>query len=362
MVYSRRNILKGASALLAAPWLEKAVFSQTSVSTPATPSNSVADPISYVNPQFRAPVAKFPPNLPSLDAKLLEMARARTKSMPPVPLLPGVTEHMVPGSKGAPDVKVYVVGDSPGASKPAILHIHGGGYVLLSGVITKDAVDLVKNLDCVMVSVEYRLAPETQFPGSLEDNYAALRWMNENAKQLGIDPSRIAVKGESAGGGHAAMITLAVRERKEFKFCHQVLIYPELDDRTGSTRKLPPYLGHYVWTAESNQFAWTSLLGIPAGSKTVPPNSVPARVENLEGLPPAFIGVGSIDLFAPEDIEYSRRLLDAGISTELVVVPGGYHGFDLLCPDAPLSVQFASVWTDSLRRAFASSSTSLPAN
>jgi acetyl esterase/lipase len=254
------------------------------------------------------------------------------------------------------------VGDSPGASKPAILHIHGGGYVLLSGAITPDAVELVKKLDCVMVSVEYRLAPETHFPGSLEDNYAALRWMNENAKELGIDLARVAVKGESAGGGHAAMITLAVRERKEFKFCHQVLIYPELDDRTGSTRTLPPYLGHYVWTAESNQFAWTSLLGIPAGSTTVPSNSVPARVENLEGLPPAFIGVGSIDLFAPEDMEYSRRLLEAGVSTELMVVPGGYHGFDIFCPEAPLSVQFAGAWTQALQRAFTSGHTSAPAS
>jgi acetyl esterase/lipase len=357
MGLTRRNVLKGATALLAAPWLEQAVFSQTQASAV---SSSVDDPLSYVNPQFRGPIEKLT-STTSFDANSLQVARARDRSMPPT-LLPGVTEHSVPGAKGAPNVGVFVVGDSSGASKPAILHIHGGGYILGNGSITQDEIDLAKTLDCVVVSVDYRLAPETQFPGSLEDNYAALRWMHENAKQLGIAPSRIAVRGISAGGGHAAMLTLAVRERKEFKLCQQILIYPMLDDRTGSTRNLPPYLGHYLWTPQSNRFGWSSLLGVPAGSKSVPINSVPARVEDLGGLPPAFIGVGSIDLFAPENAEYSRRLLEAGVSTELMVVPGGYHAFDILCPDAPLSEQFKSAWTQALRRAFASGGTSSQAS
>lgn len=354
MTYTRRNILKGASALLAAPWLEQFTFSQTH--EPAA-TGTVADPLSYVNPEFRAGLAA-PSATESLDANLLQMARAREKNAPLAPLLPGVTEHFAAGAAGAPNVRLFVVGDSPGASKPAVLHIHGGGYILGSGSITQAEVELVKKLDCVVVSVDYRLAPETHFPGSLEDNYAALRWMNENAKQLGIDTSRIAVKGESAGGGHAAMLALEVRDRKEFTFCQQVLIYPMLDDRTGSTRDVPPYIGHYIWTPQSNQFGWTSLLGMPAGSKTVPLNSVPARVENLAGLPAAFIGVGSIDLFAPEDVEYSRRLLEAGVPTELMVVPGGYHGFDIFHPDVPLSVQFKSVWMQALVRAFESGRTS----
>jgi len=358
MICTRRNVLKGASALLAAPWLEHAVFSETR--EPAY-SNSVEDPLNYVNHEFRAPLAKLPSTI-SLDAKLLQEARSRDKSSAPLPLLPGVSEHFVQGSNGAPNVRLFVVGNSPGASKPAILHIHGGGFVLMSGAITRDEIELVKKLDCVVVSVDYRLAPETRFPGSLEDNYAGLRWMNENAKQLGIDPARIAVKGESAGGGHAAMLTLVARDRKEFAFCQQVLIYPMLDDRTGSTRNVPPYLGNYIWTAQSNRFGWSSLLGVPAGSKIVPINSVPARAKNLGALPPTFIGVGSIDLFAPEDIEYSRRLLEAGVPTELMVVPGGYHGFDIFCPDEPLSLQFKSVSTEALRRAFASGRTSSQAS
>jgi acetyl esterase/lipase len=358
MAYTRRSVLKGASALLAAPWIEQAAFSE--MREPAD-STSVEDPLSYVNPEFRAGLAPHASSA-SVDAKTIQTVRSSPTLSALPPLLPGVSEHLVPGAKGAPDVRLFVVGDSPGASKPGILHIHGGGFVLMNGAITPAEIELVKKFDCVVVSVDYRLAPETRFPGSLEDNYAALRWMNENAKQLGIDPARIAVKGESAGGGHAAMLTLAVRDRKEFAFCQQVLIYPELDDRTGSTRNLPPYLGHYIWTAQSNRFAWESLLGIPAGSKTVPPNSVPARVENLAGLPPAFIGVGSIDLFAPEDMEYARRLLEAGVATELVVVPGGYHGFDIFCVDAPLTVQFESAWAQALRRAFAGGGSSSPAS
>ena len=125
-----------------------------------------------------------------------------------------------------------------------------------------------------------------------------------------------------------------------------------LDDRTGSTRQMPPYLGHYLWTPASNRFGWTSLLGVSAGSAAVPPNSVPARVSDLKGLPPAFVGVGSIDLFAPEDIEYTQRLLAAGVAVELNVVPGGFHAFDGIAQDASLSRQFAQAWREALRRAF----------
>jgi acetyl esterase/lipase len=161
---------------------------------------------------------------------------------------------------------------------------------------------------CVVVSVDYRLAPETKFPGSLEDNYAALRWAHSNAEMLGIDRKRIAVGGESAGGGHAAALAIHARDRGEIPIAFQMLIYPMLDDRTGSTRPAPLAVGKFVWIAESNRFGWTALLGVPAGSADVPKGSVPARVDSVAGLPPAYIGVGSIDLFVNEDIEYARRI------------------------------------------------------
>jgi acetyl esterase/lipase len=126
-----------------------------------------------------------------------------------------------------------------------------------------------------------------------------------------------------------------------------------LDDRTGSTQPVPPHIGAFVWTAESNRFGWTSLLGVPAGSPKVPAGSVPARVENLAGLPQAFIVVGAIDLFVDENIEYARRLIAAGVPTELHVVPGAYHGFDLLAPNAKVAARFTDYWTTALRRALA---------
>src|SRR4029077_17645569 len=141
-----------------------------------------------------------------------------------------------------------------------------------------------QSCNCVVVSVEYRLAPETPFPGALEDNYTALRWLYANAETLGVDRNRIAIGGESAGGGHAAALAIAARDRKEVPVIFQLLIYPMLDDRTGSSRPVPPHIGEFIWTAQSNVFGWSSLLGVPAGSAKVPAGAVPARVEDLSGL------------------------------------------------------------------------------
>ena len=323
---------------------------------------SPIDPMQLVNPQFRAALqAMVGPDSPPTEWTTAMVAQMREGSKGLArPLLPApaVVKRMIPGPKGAPEVPLYITGAAAGASKPAVLHIHGGGYIAGSAAYSqRDIQELAANHDCVAMSVDYRLAPETPFPGSLEDNYAALLWMYTNAAELGIDRSRIAIKGESAGGGHAAALAIAARDRGEVPICLQVLIYPALDDRTGSTMPVPPYIGHYIWTAESNRFAWTSLLGKPAGSiagsAQPPTGAVPARVENLAGLPPAWIGVGSVDLFANEDLEYGRRLLQAGVSTELHLVPGGYHGFDIFVPQAPLSVAFIEGWNAALHRAFA---------
>ena len=331
----------------------------SSTQTLSSPVSRSTDPFDYVNPEFRPALKAFAPileSLPPLSASTLAAWRqdSAVDRFPAQPT-PTVKERTIPGPAGNPNLRVFVIGDSPDASRPAILHIHGGGFVVGSAAVhNRPLQELVTDLDCVVVNVDYRLAPETKFPGSLEDNYAALKWMNANAKELGIDPHRIAVKGESAGGGHAATLAIAARDRGEFSICHQVLTYPVLDDRTGSTTPVPPYIGHFIWTAENNRFGWTSLLGVPAGSKDVPANSVPARVADLEGLPPAFIGVGSIDLLASDGLEYAQRLLQAGVPAECVLVPGGFHGFDEVCSNTPLVVQFKNVWMQALRRAFAS--------
>ena len=321
---------------------------------------SPVDPMQLVNPQFRTPLQSMP-DLPSMEwttAMLAPMREGAKGLARPLLPAPAVVKRMIPGPKGAPEVPLYITGATAGASKPAVLHFHGGGFIAGSAADSRrDIQELAANHECVAISVDYRLAPETPFPGSLEDNYTALLWMYTNAAELGIDRSRMAIKGESAGGTHAAALAIAARDRGEVPLCLQVLLYPALDDRTGSTMPVPSYIGHYIWTAASNRFAWTSLLGKPGGAivgSTQPPaGSVPARVENLAGLPPAWIGVGSVDLFANEDVEYGRRLLLAGVSTELHLVPGGYHGFDLLVPQAPLSVAFTEGWNAALSRAFA---------
>ncbi len=238
---------------------------------------------------------------------------------------------------------------------PAVLHLHGGGYIgssvaAMFGVLKK----LSAELDCLVVSVDYRLAPETPFPGSLEDNYAALAWLHANAGPLNIDPARIAVMGESAGGGHAAALAIAARDRGEYHLASQVLIYPMLDDRTGSLVHMPASspVGAFIWTAASNVLGWSSLLGMPAGSASPPHGSVPSRVADLRGLPPAWIGVGTLDLFHDEDVAYADRLKAAGVATTLELVSGAYHGFDILVKKSPLTKAFEHSWKSALRRAF----------
>jgi len=280
----------------------------------------------------------------------------RKLSEPTVPNAPTplYEERSIPGPKGAPNVRVFVINAATGGTpRPAVLHIHGGGFVAgtVEEVIPK-LQRLAREHDCVIVTVDYRLAPETRFPGALEDNYAALKWLYRSAPALGVDASRIAVAGESAGGGHAAMLAIAARDRGEVPIVFQLLIYPMLDDRTGSSRPVPPYIGAYIWVPASNRFGWDSLLGVAAGSRNVFAGAVPARTTNLAGLPPAFVGVGAIDLFVDENLEYARRLINSGVATQLCVVPGAYHGFDIIAPNAPTSVAFRATWSAALKKAF----------
>ncbi|HET8710255.1 MAG TPA: alpha/beta hydrolase fold domain-containing protein, partial [Spongiibacteraceae bacterium] len=178
-----------------------------------------------------------------------------------------------------------------------------------------------------------------------------LQWLYRNADTLGVDRARISVMGESAGGGHAAMLAIAARDRGEISLHHQILTYPMLDDRTGSTRHVKPWVGRHIWTESDNRFGWASLLGVPAGSATVPQGSVPARVDNLKGLPATFIAVGALDLFVDENIAYAQRLLDAGVPTELLVVPGAFHAFDGLAPTSSIAQRFTAAIDWAIARA-----------
>jgi triacylglycerol lipase len=247
-----------------------------------------------------------------------------------------VEKRTVPGPAGDPDIDLYVMRPPSAAGPlPLIYHIHGGGYIVGS-VPTFEGMlrATVADVGCALVSVEYRLAPETVFPGAIEDAYAGLAWCFANAENEGFDAARIGVMGESAGGGFAAALALLARDRGEHELAFQHLIYPMLDDRTGVTSEPHDYAGEFVWPAENNRFGWGALLGREPGGADVSPYAAAARATDLSGLPPAYIHTGALDLFVEENIEYARRLIRAGVPTELHVYPGAFHGFELAAASA----------------------------
>lgn len=341
-MFSRRMMVASGLAVAAAgAWRSQAV--------------AAVDPSQLLDPELRELGAEMSAHpMPVLNDANVALLRRPPAQAPRPMASPPITEQQIPGRADAPPVKVLVTGRKAGGPpRPAVLNIHGGGFV--SGTAAIDAFEcqlLATEMDCVVVSVDYRLAPETPFPGSLEDNYAALKWLHDNADELGVDRRRIAIKGGSAGGGHAAMLAIAARDRGEVPVCCQILIYPMLDDRTGSTRQPPAHIGTYVWTAVNNRYGWSALLGAPAGSAAPPPGSVPARERDLSRLPPTFVGVGALDLFVDEDIAYAQRLADAGVPVELLVVPGAIHGFDVFAPKTRIAQQFKSAWQSVLRAGF----------
>ncbi len=309
-----------------------------------------------VDPELVAMLDTFPAL--TLTPESLELIRTSLKEMntqTPINLPDfsaiSVHEHSVPGPQGAPDVRVLVYLPTRRSTPlPAVLWVHGGGYVLGSA----DQEDLgvksiVSTVGCVAVSVDYRLAPETPHPGPVEDCYAALTWLYSHAEELGVDATRIAIGGASAGGGLAAGLALLTRDRGEVPLAFQLLIYPMLDDRTVTSAEPHSYTGEYIWTPDANRFGWTALLGQEPGGPDVSPYAAAARADHLEGLPPTFISVGSLDLFLEEDMEYARRLMRAGVPTELHVYPGAFHGFNMAA-DARVSQAFMRDQLDALAR------------
>lgn len=283
-----------------------------------------------VDPQLLPLLDSFPTL--ALNHGLLPLMRGRPPRLEADPAdvaRTDLTVRAIRGPAGAPDIEVlfYRPRGAAGAL-PCILHIHGGGYVA-GAAQGNEAVHrpLCADLSCGLLSVNYRLAPETPFPGAIEDCYAALAWLIAPAGDLGVDPGRIGVMGESAGGGLAAALALLVRDRGEHSLIFQHLIYPMLDDRTCVAPDPHPYAGEFIWTPHNNHFGWSCLLGVEPGSEGVSPYAAAARAESLAGLPPAFIATGSLDLFLEENLDYARRLTRAGVPTELHVYPGGVHAF-----------------------------------
>jgi acetyl esterase/lipase len=271
-----------------------------------------------------------------------------------LPEVEGVTkeDRLVPGREGDPDVRIFIYKPSEqNETLPGFLWIHGGGYVMGSA----DGDDYVnklrvKSMGCVVVSVDYRLSPECAYPGPVEDCYAALKWTFDHADEFGIDTSRIAIGGASAGGGLAAGLALLARDRAEVDIVYQMLVYPMIDDRNIAPAS-ETLADTIVWSREKNLFGWTSYLGRAPGGDDVPYTAAASRATDVSGLPPALIVVGDLDLFVDEDVEYARRLIQAGVATELHVYPGAFHGFNAFAPGAPVSRQCNAACDDALKKA-----------
>lgn len=249
--------------------------------------------------------------------------------------------HTLPSGAG---VRLYRPAQ-PTATGPALLWMHGGGYVLGSSVRDHQVCRRFRDeLGITVAAVDYRLAPEHPYPAALDDCYAALTWL---AGLPNVDPARVAIGGASAGGGLTAALALLARDRGDITPALQLLIYPMLDDRSAA---LPANRRYRLWTPRSNRFGWACYLGdLSYDDKQL---AVPARRDDLSGLAPAWIGVGTLDLFHDEDLAYAERLRHAGVPCHVEVVSGAFHGFDLWSVKAGVSQAFFASQCASLRGAF----------
>jgi acetyl esterase/lipase len=334
----------------------------TAISARTAPDAGQAGPPPPFDAELRPLLDSMPPGaLAGFSAADIPRLRA-TASAAPVPtdeeLRRGgafeVTRAQAPGPSGAPDVPLLIVRPAEAQAPVACLYyMHGGGMIMgdyRGGLDT--LVDTAAELGIAVISVDYRLAPETPHPGPVEDCYAGLTWVAEHGAELGIDPARLIAGGISAGGCLAAAVALLARDRGGPALIGQWLLCPMLDDRndTVSARQMA---GLGIWDSAANRIGWTALLGDAAGGPDVSPYAAPARAADLSGLPPAFIDVGSAETFRDEDVAYASRIWQAGGQAELHVWPGGSHGFAAMVPQAALSQAAQAAQRDWLRRLLA---------
>ncbi len=257
-------------------------------------------------------------------------------------------DRVIPGPAGAPEVtvRIHQPADSSG-SRPGILFLHGGGMVL-GNLDTDDltAIALCESLGAVVVSVDYRLAPENPYPAAPDDCYAGLTWLADNTGTLGVDPDRLALYGGSAGAGLAFAVALMARDRGGPAIRFVMAPYPMIDDRN-ETPSSQAIVDVGIWDRAGNIEAWAWYLG----GESADGYAAPSRAADLSGLPPTFIDVGDQDMFMDEDVEFAGRLEAAGVPTELHVYPGAYHGSEVFAPTAELSQRIVAARLDALRRA-----------
>lgn len=283
---------------------------------------------------------------PAITADMIDRFRA----IPPDPTVGGALEalgivhdrRILPAYGHATiEASIFRPTAASGAG-PGILYLHGGGMVFgnrFGGVGAY--LPLVATHGAVVVAIDYRLAPEHPDPVPVEDCYAALEWAAAHAAELSVDADRLIVAGQSAGAGLAAGVALLARTRGGPRIAGQVLVSPMLDDRndTGSARQID---GIGVWDRTSNETGWSALLGDRRGGPDVADPSAPGRADDLAGLPPAFLSVGSAEVFRDETVAFASRIWAGGGVAELHVWPGGFHGFEGFAPGARISTDAAA--------------------
>lgn len=291
------------------------------------------------HPELR--IGRFIPRITARPPRFFPF-RVRVSARPSTPEVE-VTLENIPGPAGTIGLRVYRP-TAAAAPTRALFWIHGGG--LVSGVPEQDQAQhfrVAEELGVTVIAAAYRVAPESPAPAALDDIVTGHRAVIDDHARFGVDPSRVAIGGASAGGGLAAAACQRLLDEGGPMPPLQILVYPMLDDRTALRADIDERHVR-IWTNKSNHNGWAAYLGRAPGSATVPPHSVPARREDLHGLPPAWIGVGTLDLFYDEDIAYAERLRSAGIDCHVEVVPGAFHGFDAIFSRAAVARRFADSW------------------
>jgi acetyl esterase/lipase len=279
-------------------------------------------------PMAAAMADVVPPPVGDVDSRrpVLETIMAETAALQPMPPDVKTTDFRATMDDGAQVLLRWYVKDGAAAG-PAVLYLHGGGMISGSVDIYDGPVSrYVSRSGVSMVAVDYRLAPEHPYPVPVEDCYAGLRWLADHTDELGVDPARIGIMGDSAGGGLAAGVALLARDRGGPHLTAQILVYPMLDDRnTKPDSEIAPFA---VWSYDDNLTGWGALLGAATGGPDVPAYAAPARAIDLSGLPTTYIEVGQLDIFRDEDLAYAERLGRAGVTVELHLRPGVPHEFE----------------------------------
>ena len=310
--------------------------------------------VDRLDPELAPALELFPAELmtaigddpPAARAMLEPLLNEMAKMLPPSDVT--IEERAIPGPDG--DIPIAIYQPKAPAPRPGLFMIHGGGYVVGTAREDINGIGYAEHVGCTVVSVDYRMAPEFTYKASIADCFAGLNWMFENAAELGVDSERIAIGGGSAGGGLTAGLALYNRDNKGPELAFQLLVYPMLDDRH-ETASGYEVTHPNVWNRDVSLKAWKMYLGDEYGTDEVSPYAAAARATDLSGLPPAYVTVGTEDLFRDEDIAYAQRLMAAGIPTELLVVPGMFHGGEGFAPTAAVSQRMRLGYLNALKRA-----------